>query len=149
MKTLAIKGTVTNLEGPIADQLNALGKELLDCYMIVGHIRAHIDRGHAQLGLEKLHGLFSYWLDRQEEFDPLNHDSIDPDSEDINTHMLFTQFMRIEQQIAIYYQAVFKMLAENGLESEARKLPMPPCVFPDDAGPDNWEYWTEEELLAV
>lgn len=45
MKTLAIKGTVTNLEGPIADQLNALGKELLDCYMIVGHIRAHIDRG--------------------------------------------------------------------------------------------------------
>lgn len=148
MDTLAIKGTVTDLKGPIADQLNALGKELWDCYMLAGHIRAHIEQGHVKQVIEKLDALFSHWLTWQQKADPLNDDSIDPESDDINTHMLFTQFMRIEQQIAIYYQAAFNMLVEKGLESEARSLPVPPCIFPDDAGPDNWEYWTEEEIFA-
>lgn len=147
MDTLAIKGTVTDLKGPIADQLNALGKELLYNSLFAELAHDQINRGQVKQGIKELHTLLSHWLTWQQKADPLNDDSIDPESDDINTHMLFTQFMRIEQQIAIYYQAAFNMLVEKGLEAVARSLPVPPCIFPDDAGPDNWEYWTDTELL--
>ena len=149
MDILAIKGTVTDLKGPIADQLNALGKELFDGWVLIGVETPYfLITGQIKLVIDALDKSFSYWLAMQALADPLDDDSIDPESDDINTHMLLTQFMRIEQQIAIYYQAACKMLVEKGLKAEALSLPMPPCIFPDDAGPDNWEYWTEEEMFA-
>lgn len=151
MDTLAIKGTVTNLKGPIADRLNSLGQDLRNAYLYVDFSDFMVKNGNDKKAVQCLSGALANWIDRLFEAQELFYAGIRGLSEDDWTdenEALSMQICRIEQQIALYYQAAFKMLTETG-GLVAHSLPRPVCIFPDDAGPDDWEFLTADQIEEI
>ena len=120
MDTLAIKGTVTNLRGPIADRFNSLGQDLRNAYLYVDFSDFMVKNGNDKKAVQCLSGALANWIDRLFEARESFYAGIRGLSEDDWTdenEALSMQICRIEQQIALYYQAAFKMLTDKSCEA--------------------------------